>query len=406
MMASPAVAPRLPLPNSSPMTTEHEIQPTYALELTEALDTALARLDPVAEGLANLRAEAKTLPVIRGLEDRENEAVVRAFHTGVVGTRTRLEKVRVSLKRPALEFGRALDARAKEIEAEIREVEAPVAEALDALARERREIEEARERAEQERLAERVAALARLGVDLAVREIAPWDDEQFEGFLAEATAKHEARLAAEAEAAAAAAAAEAERERERQAKEVEAREMQARLRAQQAEIEEARRSLNAEIERREKAEAAEAERIAAEGRKERERLEALVLERRARLDSLGFSGLVSGAELVDEEVYDRLLSEALVEQEVRLEREAAEREREAAAKAATLERRREVLGPIGNDLVKFAEQIRDLHGARLALLRSLPVIDREVTAALQRCYADLADIIARCDALDVEVPDA
>lgn len=374
---------------------EVEAVPVTA-ELSEALGSALRQLDPIEGRLAEMRRRAASLPVIAGLDDRRAEEEVRAFLRDVVSTRTGLDKLRLELKRPALDFGKSLDARAKEITAKIEEIEAPIAETIEALNAERKRIAEEEAERERQALAERVASLARFGYELPVAQVAAWSDDEFAQALEEARVEHEAAAAkAEAERKAEeeriaeearrAAEERAKLDAEREAQLAEAREMKARLEAQQAELEKAQAALREARERQEAAEAAEAQRIAAAERAESARLEALVLERRSYLDRMGCTRLISGAELVDDEEFERILAAERVEQERRQEAARAAKAEEEARVAAERER----LRPDVEKLRAFAHSL-DETMPRLADEAAAEALATIVRDACGRLF-DLAD---------------
>lgn len=112
--------------------------------------TAVVRLSRTEAGLAALRAdlEGRTyeLTTVRG-----NDAA-RADRQRCVALRASTEKLRKTLKAPALEFGRLIDAEAKRITEAVEALEAPIDAAIKADEKRRADEKLARERAEALRL--------------------------------------------------------------------------------------------------------------------------------------------------------------------------------------------------------------------------------------------------------------
>lgn len=370
---------------------EVEAEP-ITLGLERAIEGALAQLDPVAEGLAELRRRAAALE-LGDPDDAENEKAVRAFVSEVVSTRTGLEALRKELKQPALDYGRALDARAKEIEQQLREIEAPGAAHLEAIAAERKRRREEAE-AERQRLVEaRYEELRELGFTCTLRQVAEWDDEAFEEALALATTEHEAREQARREREAAEAAERAERERREAAQKAEFEKLQAALAEERAAAQREREAAEAriqaalkeqeaaraelqrkqdELERRER-EAREAKEAAEREEARREALAAAERDRlrKQRSDQLWALGVDPSAlgqlDLLDDHAFARALEEA------------------RAAKALRVEKKREALAP-------DAARVREL----VALLADVrPLNDDDADGAFQAWLARSGEALER-----------
>lgn len=117
---------------------------------------------------------------IKAWDDKENIELAktgRQLATGAIGT---LEARRKALKEPALEYGRRIDATAKELDASLREVKDHLSSQLDYAKAEKARIKEAHERAIKEKLDARMAKLQALNCTLAVSEVEALDDQDFE----------------------------------------------------------------------------------------------------------------------------------------------------------------------------------------------------------------------------------
>ncbi len=146
--------------------TEHvDIVPSVATEIEEYSKTAL--------GLADLRRRFEGVEF--EVETKAGMQLARAGRAELRTLRVDLEKMRIALKAPLLERGRALDAEAKRLTREIAALEDPID--LQIKRVEEREAAEkaAREKAEQERLtaiAQRIEDIRRRPLDAVGRNAA------------------------------------------------------------------------------------------------------------------------------------------------------------------------------------------------------------------------------------------
>lgn len=132
---------------------------TFTLPDTQ---TQLAQYIPTEESIAIL-AE-KYLPLrIAGLDDREGYATVHNARMVIKGKRCDIEKRRKALGKEALEYGRAINARAKELTALLAPIETHLLEQEQAVDQEKERIANAaRLKAEAEEQAKRDAEAARI----------------------------------------------------------------------------------------------------------------------------------------------------------------------------------------------------------------------------------------------------
>lgn len=293
-----------------------------------------------------------------GLEatTREGYEAVRGAIATLRTTRVGVERRRVELKASALEYGRRVDAVAKQLTTELEAIEEP-------LKAKKAVIDDERERVKREKEA---AEKAKVEAEIRAKREA-----------------EEARLRAEREAE------EARLAVEREAQRVEAE----RLAAERAAIAKEREA--AEAARREAEERAEAERreVDAKARAEREAEESRLAEQRAQLDR-------------EREELERARREAERQEELRQARIRAEEDAKAAAERARIDaeeervreaerqaelaRRLEALKP---DAVKLAQYANALHAVPLP-----DVSTPEAVAALDRAQAMLQQACAALDA--------
>lgn len=131
---------------------------------SEVVDTAeikdgkvVVKFSKTEAALATLRAKySGPVPDVTTKPGMELARAGRAAMTAVLNA---LEERRTELKKPALVFGRTLDAEAKRIEAEIETLRQPYAEAIDAEKKKADDAKAAKERAEQQRIREHEVAL-------------------------------------------------------------------------------------------------------------------------------------------------------------------------------------------------------------------------------------------------------
>lgn len=181
------------------------------------------------ERINDMAAEYGAL-TIAGIDDKAGEKKVHAARMVVKNARVEIEKRRKVLKASSLEYGRKVDAAAKELTELLEPIEERL---LLEEARVQQQRDEIRRKADE---AKRAATQARYDALAAVNCILPWveverlSDEAYTLKLTEATEAH--RVAAEK-----AAAEEAERERTRAAEEARLQAERERLDAERAELE-------------------------------------------------------------------------------------------------------------------------------------------------------------------------
>jgi len=216
----------------------------------------------------------KVLPLkIDGVDDKKGYLAVRTARLELVALRAGVEKDRKEQKADAIEFGRKLDTRAKEITVLIEEIEKPLHDMEKAIDAEREAQAAARQKAKDDMVAAREQAFADVGVTLPFSErinLYSMTEEDFQAKLEDATLAYRLKVEREEEEAAELArlrAEEAERQRikdeeERQAREAEAARVEeqrkkneeeaAELARQRREFEERQAAARAEEERKER----------------------------------------------------------------------------------------------------------------------------------------------------------
>jgi len=320
----------------------------------------LTRFSPSDAAIAEMAD--KYLPLtIKGLDDRKGYAEVHAARMIVRGKRTEVERVRVDLKRDALEFGRKVDAEAKRITALLEPIENHLAEQESVIDRTREriknaEIEAARAKAEAEELARRQAEEARIAAERAAKE-------------AELQAERD-RLAEER--------AEMERERLRVA----------------AELMEQRRRVDEENARIAAAQKLEADRLEAIARVQREAQEKIDAENRRVEQEAANKRRAEELERIHKESAETARKEA----EARIKREAEEKQAKLIETERKAKARAEKLEAAKPDV----EKIR----AMGSLLRSIPlpvVKGKEALEFIDGLKVDIEEIALACEQYEAAV---
>lgn len=135
-----------PAANELPLTPAQEVpanSPPMGPTLT-LIDTALQQYDPINAGLQALRDKYGTVK-IKDVNDADGLELARTGVRELTSTRTRLEAKRKELKADSLEYGRRVDAKAKEIEAAIRDIENPLKDEIARIEMEKEAIKRAEE---------------------------------------------------------------------------------------------------------------------------------------------------------------------------------------------------------------------------------------------------------------------
>lgn len=214
---------------------------------------------------------------VANVNDKASYELCKKSRSEVRGYRLALEEERKKLKAQSLDFGRKVDARAKELIAPLEEIETHLKAQEAIIDDEKKRLEEEALRAFTERRNARVAQLQACKVGFNYDEVANMTDEAFAAFIAEAQESFEVsekiRIANEARLAELEAERLANEERVKAAQE-ETRKVQAELlRKQQEELAAKEREIAAS-----RAAEREAERKANEGRIAREREAAAIKE--------------------------------------------------------------------------------------------------------------------------------
>lgn len=254
-------------------------EPTVEVAAPSALTAPPTGLVKYEQTEVELHAAAKELRGLKiaGVDDATGYRRVHEGRMKLVRYRTSIEKQRVEIKGPHLEFCRQTDAEAKRLTAIVEPVEKELAIEQARIDAERGRIRAEAEKARREKLDSRVAALTALGLTPSVSALAELPDDEFDALLATARAEHEARLAREREEAARLAAEKAARD----AQEAEARRVeQERLARERAEIEAERERQAAERKRLDDERAKALEELAAAQRQREAEQARLDAERR------------------------------------------------------------------------------------------------------------------------------
>jgi len=162
----------------------------------ELITTELKKYDEIVPKVEELKKEFMPL-TIASIEDKEGYEQVKEALKFMVAKRHSIEDKRKELKADSLKFGRAVDERAKEIQAMISPIELHLKEQKERIDLELKAIQEAEERATQERISKRHERLLSIGFAPLIDEfvwvskldgktqsihklnIDIWDDEKF-----------------------------------------------------------------------------------------------------------------------------------------------------------------------------------------------------------------------------------
>jgi len=128
----------------------------------ELISTELKKYDEIVPKVEELKREFMPL-TIASIEDKEGYEQVKEALKFMVAKRHSIEDKRKELKADSLKFGRAVDERAKEIQSMISPIEQHLKEQKEKVDLELKAIQEAEERAIQERLAKRHQRLYNMG---------------------------------------------------------------------------------------------------------------------------------------------------------------------------------------------------------------------------------------------------
>jgi hypothetical protein len=130
------------------------------VDMADTTTTAIAEYKPTEAALAELKQLYGA--TVWDVGTPERLAGAKKARGEIRRWRLDLETERKRLKAPALDRCKAIDTEAKRITAELLELETPVAEAIDAIAKAKKEREEAAKRAEQERIEKARAEIDRI----------------------------------------------------------------------------------------------------------------------------------------------------------------------------------------------------------------------------------------------------
>lgn len=335
-------------------------------QIEEIIQTQTLDLAPIREYDAKVREilnsyvthHDRGLPVygycIDGPTDAAGLAEAKIARRTVKTLRLAIEATRKDLKKPALEWGNAVDAEAKRLIDLVIQAEAPIDASIKAVEAEKREIKADALAARRELIDARFRALLAVESTLTLATIEELDDGDFEAVLAQETARFE----------------EEEADRQQLAEQVAATEKAAAEKAEADRIAEEERAEEAAEKQRVADAAAQKKRDAeaAEKKKEddaeRERLRAENVKTQARADA------ATEARRVEREAAEKELAKAKAERDkLQAEKDEADRvaleeeERIATEIAEAHEAKRLAEArPIVERLQEFAEQVRiDTH---------------------------------------------
>ncbi len=160
------------------------------------METQLVEYDLTEAKIEEMKAIYMPL-VITDLNDKFQLDYVHQARMVVKGYRVNVEKRRKELKADALEYGKKVDARAKEIFSKLEPIEDHLmAEENKVLEVERKRKEE-EARIEREKMEARVRALAQVGKIFSVLDVAPWTEEEYDKFLNRYTTIYQEKKAQE-----------------------------------------------------------------------------------------------------------------------------------------------------------------------------------------------------------------
>lgn len=334
---------------------------------------------------------------------KEGYEEVRLAIAGTRKLRVSIEEQRENLKRPALEFGRKVDAEAKRLIGLLKAIEEPLQAEKDRADAEKERIKREAAEAERIKLEARLNQLQAVGALIAPITVQHWTEEEFTANLVGFTKSHEAILQAQRE--------EAERKAKEEAEQREAiRLEQERLAAERAELDRQRKaaeeSARIERERIEAEQAAERARLEAERAKieaeqkaERDRLDAerrkIEEQQRVEREKIEADQRAIAAErqrMADAEAARIAAIKAEEEAKARAEQERTEAERKAAEEAEQARlavERAESLKPDKAKIANLAESIRAIDYPKVRTM--------EAVVFLQQLEADLISIADRCE---------
>ena len=155
------------------------------------------KYDTNIAAIAKLREQYMPLK-ITDLEDKEQFQTVHDARMVMVKVRTSIEKQRKAQKEAALQYGRDVDAKAKELFAESTPIEEHLQSEENKVLDEQRRIKEEKDRIEREKIQKRVNDLQQYGVVKPFDEVATCSDEEFASMLSYAKDTFEAGQKAKA----------------------------------------------------------------------------------------------------------------------------------------------------------------------------------------------------------------
>lgn len=254
--------------------------------IESALNDGLQELRRSDASIAEIADEFMSYKV-QSVEDTEGYELCKSARSRVVTLRTSIEKKRQELKKPTLEFGRAVDAEAKRLTALIEPIESHLRSQESIVDDERKRIKAEKERREKAELDARVAAFAECGMSMPIEQLRMMPQWEFDAKLSSAKVEKAERDRIDAERAELL---KVENERlEREKSELE--KLRQEQEAERAELDRQRKELDEQRAAKERAEQAERDRIAAEERREklkpdREKMQSIVDEMMKLIDKL------------------------------------------------------------------------------------------------------------------------
>lgn len=162
------------------------------------LNEAIAEFRRSDAAIAAIRDEYMGYHVA-GVDDEDGYKLCKSARLNVVKMRTAAEKKKDELKRPALDFGRAVDAELRRLKGLIEPIENHLRSQESIVDDEKKRIEAEKLAAEKVKLDLRVAALAEYGESMPIDELRVLPDWKFDAMVSNAKAAKEERDKLQAE---------------------------------------------------------------------------------------------------------------------------------------------------------------------------------------------------------------
>lgn len=150
------------------------------------LDVAAVKYDVTAETILKMKEEFQAL-AINGIKDREGYNACDEARKSVKKLRIAVEDRRKDLKQQALEYGRLVDEKAKDLSSQLLQIESDLYAKTNIIDEEKERIKAEAAKVAKERLQKRIDALNAIAYPFVLSGIEAMDDEKFASYLAEAT---------------------------------------------------------------------------------------------------------------------------------------------------------------------------------------------------------------------------